>query len=53
MLPKPEIPGAADQIQRPRADPLESVLSISGERRVKPVEKPSWRFANSIGTTAP
>jgi predicted transposase YdaD len=32
VLPKPEIPGATDQILRPRPDLLESVLSILGER---------------------
>jgi predicted transposase YdaD len=32
VLPKSEIPGATDQILRPRPDLLESVLSILGER---------------------
>jgi predicted transposase YdaD len=32
VLPKPDIPGATDQILRPRPDLLESVLSILGER---------------------
>jgi len=32
VLPKPEIPGATDQVLRPRPDLLETVVSILGER---------------------
>ena len=46
VLPKPEIPGATDQILQPRPDLLDAVLSIVGERFPHPTREEIMALIN-------